>query len=76
MKAICPTCEQAFELANVTASEELGLTDGEDTVLFHLLPEHPPREGKATGSVVSEQTGELIRLVCWGSLRPVTITIH
>ncbi len=72
MKTICHICERAFELVTVTFSEKPGLR-GEG---FYLIPEHAPLEGKKRTRVVNQNTGEVIKELCDGSLRPPKIIVH
>lgn len=82
MKAICPVCEQVFTLSHVIFGENSGViqkkrvNDGIGVAGFSLLPSHPPTSGKAVTNVINSATGEIVEVLCNGSLRPPKISIH
>lgn len=76
MKAVCPICEKAFELAKVVFEEGSGVIEGKGENDFFLVPEHEPTLGKAFTEVVSEATGEVIKRICYGSFCTQRISAH
>ncbi len=74
MKSVCRTCEKVFEDAKVTFAEGSGVTsDGKG---FSLIPPHDAVPGKAFTEIINEQSGKVTRIICHGSLRPPTISVH
>ena len=73
MKAVCHVCEQALEVCEVKIDPDSGIVGGGG---FTLLLPRDPTPGKAETKVVSVQTGEVLRRLCNGSLRPPRLSVH
>jgi hypothetical protein len=77
MKAICNVCELAFDLTPVIFEPNGdSVMEKKEGAGFQLLPMHEPTPGKETTSVVSSETGQVLRRICNGSLRPPSITMR
>ena len=68
-KGICPVCGEVMHCTPLRFdAEELEECVSRGAAL--LFVEHPGKEGCKTGSIVSEQTGKVVRTFCDGSFRP------
>ena len=75
MKIVCSVCEQVFSPAQVTFDKDSNVIKSSEKP-FELVPSHPAVPGKKETQVRDSRTGEILEIICDGSLRPVKVKVN